>query len=92
MAHSGADAVPRRAMDVAAYERRARQGPCFICQALAGDPDYPAHIVWADDHNVAFLAVYHTLLGHTLVAPRAHRQQVTGDLRIEEYLAVQRLV
>jgi diadenosine tetraphosphate (Ap4A) HIT family hydrolase len=42
-----------------------------------------------DDHAVAFLARYNTLLGHTLVAPR---EQVTGDFTIEEYLALQRLV
>jgi ATP adenylyltransferase len=52
----------------------------------------PDHFVWTDDHAVAFLARYNTLLGHTLVAPRAHRELVTGDFTIEEYLALQRLV
>jgi diadenosine tetraphosphate (Ap4A) HIT family hydrolase len=32
------------------------------------------------------------LLGHTLVAPRAHREQVTGDFTLQEYLGLQRLV
>jgi hypothetical protein len=32
------------------------------------------------------------LLGHTLIAPRAHREQVTTDFKIEEYLALQHLV
>lgn len=86
------DHLPRRAMDAAAYERRSREGPCFICETLAGNPDYPGHIVWADDDAVALLARYNTLLGHTLVAPRAHREQVTGDFGIEEYLDLQRLV
>lgn len=45
-----------------------------------------------DDVAVAFLARYNTLLGHTLVAPRAHREQVTADFGIEEYLALPRLV
>jgi diadenosine tetraphosphate (Ap4A) HIT family hydrolase len=35
---------------------------------------------------------YNTLLGHTLVTPRAHREQVTADFNIEEYLGLQRLV
>jgi hypothetical protein len=47
--------VTRRSIDAAAYERRSREGPCFV------------------------------LLGHTLVAPRTHREQVTGDFGIEEY-------
>jgi diadenosine tetraphosphate (Ap4A) HIT family hydrolase len=87
-----AAALPRRPMDAQAYERRSRGGPCFVCEMLAGNPGYPGDLVWADDHAVAFLARYNTLLGHTLVVPRAHREQVTGDFRIEEYLSLQRLV
>ena len=89
---SGGDALPRRSIDAAAYERRSREGPCFVCELLAGNPDYPHDLVWADDEAIAFLARYNTLLGHTLVAPRAHREQVTGDFGIEEYLRLQRLV
>jgi diadenosine tetraphosphate (Ap4A) HIT family hydrolase len=88
----GAAPLPRRPMDVEAYERRSRRGPCFVCELLAGNPDYPGDVVWADDQTVAFLARYNTLLGHTLVAPRAHREQVTGDFPIEAYLSLQRLV
>ena len=32
-----ADALPRRSIDAAAYERRSREGPCFICEMLAGN-------------------------------------------------------
>ena len=96
MAHSrtasGPDPVPRRPLDIAAYEQRAREGPCFVCETLAGNSDYPAHFVWADDDAVAFLARDPSLLGTTLVAPRAHRERVTADFGIEEYLALQRLV
>ena len=88
----GADALARRSIDAAAYERRSREGPCFVCETLAGNPDYPGDLVWADRDAVAFLARYNTLLGHTLVAPRTHREQVTGDFEIEEYLSLQRLV
>jgi diadenosine tetraphosphate (Ap4A) HIT family hydrolase len=59
---------------------------------LAGNPEYRAHLVWVDDDAVAFLARDPPLLGTTLVAPRAHREQVTADFRIEEYLALHRLV
>jgi hypothetical protein len=86
------DPLPRQPMDPAAYERRSREGPCFVCRTLAGDPNYPGHFVWTDDHAVAFLARYNTLLGHTLVAPRAHREKVTGDFSVKEYLDLQRLV
>jgi diadenosine tetraphosphate (Ap4A) HIT family hydrolase len=88
----GAGALPRRPLDVAAYERRSREGPCFVCETLAGNPDYPGEVVWADDEAVAFLARYNTLLGHTLVVPRAHREQVTGDFAIDEYLRLQQVV
>jgi len=88
----GLDAVPRRPLDIAAYEWRAREGPCFICQTLAGDPDYPGHLVWTDDHAIVFLAKDPPLLGTTLVAPRAHREHVTADFTLPDYLALQRLV
>jgi diadenosine tetraphosphate (Ap4A) HIT family hydrolase len=87
-----ADALPRRPMDTAAYERRSREGPCFVGETLAGNPNYPGHLVWTDEDSVAFLARYNTLLGHTLVAPRAHREQATGDFGMQEYLGLQRLV
>jgi diadenosine tetraphosphate (Ap4A) HIT family hydrolase len=35
--------------------------------------------VYADEHVVAFLSRYPTLLGYTIVAPRAHVVDVTGD-------------
>lgn len=79
-------------MDAATYEKRSREGPCFVCEMLAGNPEYPGHLVWADDNAVAFLARWPTLLGHTLVAPREHREQVTADFGIEQYLSLQRLV
>ena len=89
---SGLDAVPRRPLDATASERRSRQGPCFVCETLAGNPDYPHHLIWAEEYAIAFLAKDPPLLGTTLVAPRAHREQVTGDFAMAEYLALQRLV
>jgi len=35
--------------------------------------------VYSDDHVVAFLSRYPTLLGYAIVAPRAHVVDVTGD-------------
>lgn len=82
----------REPMDIDAYERRARTGPCFVCEVLAGNPDYPGRVVYADEDAVVLLARWPTLLGTTLVAPRRHLERVTADFTEEEYLRLQRLV
>lgn len=82
----------RYQIDADAYHHRAQTGPCFICEIVAGNPDYPAHIVYEDETTIAFLDKYPRLYSWTLVAPREHREQVTGDFTIEEYLDVQRRV
>ena len=65
---------------------------CFICEFLAGNPRYE-HIVVADtDTAVAFLNRFPTLFGYVLVAPKEHREQVTGDFDDKEYLELQRLI
>ncbi|GIF73910.1 HIT family protein [Asanoa siamensis] len=65
--------------DAAAYERRVREGPCFVCATLRGDADFRHHIVYEDETCAAFLNRYPPLLGYTLVVPRAHVRDVTGD-------------
>ena len=77
--------------DVRAYQKRSK-GPCFICEMLAGNPDYRHHFIYEDQTAVVFLNKYPTLLGYVLVAPRMHREQATGDFTLEEYLALQRLI
>jgi diadenosine tetraphosphate (Ap4A) HIT family hydrolase len=59
---------------------------------LAGNPDYDHHIVYQDESAVVFLNKYPTLYGYTLVAPRQHREHVTADFTMEEYIALQRLI
>jgi len=58
---------------------------------LAGDPDYAHHIIYEDETAVAFLNKYPILYGYTLVAPRHHREPVTGDFTREEDLVLQGL-
>jgi diadenosine tetraphosphate (Ap4A) HIT family hydrolase len=82
----------RQPMDMEAYQRRVRTGPCFICEIVAGNPEYPHHIVYEDDNAIVFLNKYPTLYGYTLVAPREHREQATSDFRIDAYLALQRII
>ncbi len=79
-------------IDWEAFHHQAQTGPCFLCEIAMGNPDYPAHIVYEDAVMLAVLDKYPSLPGHTLVTRRAHYEQVTGDLSIDEYVEVQRLV
>jgi len=78
--------------DTGEYLRLASQG-CFICRLVQGDPaDSPEHVIWRNNDAIVFLDRYPTVYGHTLVAPTAHREQVTGDFTLHSYLALQRVV
>jgi len=83
---------PRQPFDVEAYVHRVRSGPCFICEIVAGNPEYPHHVVYEDEDAIVFLNAYPTLYGYTLVAPLEHREQATGDFTIYEYVALQRVI
>lgn len=76
--------------DAAAYEKRSKEGPCFVCELIAGAN--PHHMIYEDQTAVVFLSKYPSLYGYTLVAPREHREQATGDFTLEEYLALQRVI
>ena len=78
--------------DVDAYIRSCQTGPCFVCEIVAGNPEYRHHIVYEDDLHIAFLNKFPTLYGYLLVAPKAHREQATGDFQVEEYLALQQVI
>ena len=79
-------------MDVETYSQNCQTGPCFVCEIVAGNPERKHHIVYEDDATIAFLNKYPTLYGYTLVAPRDHREQATGDFTNEEYLALQQII
>ncbi|SCG34042.1 HIT family protein [Micromonospora humi] len=82
----------REPWDLAAYERRARSGRCFVCAYLAGEPDFAHEVVYDDGPHVAFLNRYPTLVGSTLVAPRRHVEDVVNELTPGEYLDLQAVV
>jgi diadenosine tetraphosphate (Ap4A) HIT family hydrolase len=84
--------MSRHTLDPDAYAARCREGPCFICAMLAGEPGSHHHVVFEDAETVAFLNKYPTLYGYVLVAPREHREQVTGDFSLGDYLALQRVI
>jgi len=48
------------------------------------------HIIYQNDTFIAFLNKYPVLYGYALVAPIKHKEQVTGDFTLEEYLTLQR--
>ncbi len=86
---------PRRQMgekEIEDYITRCQTGPCFICEIVAGNPEYHQHVIFQDDVAIVFLNKYPTLYGYVLVAPCEHREQVTGDFTPEEYLAMQSVV
>jgi diadenosine tetraphosphate (Ap4A) HIT family hydrolase len=72
------------------YHRTAREGPCFVCEIVAGRK--PHHLLYEDEAAIAFLNRYPTLNGYTLVAPREHRERVVDDFSLDEYLALQAVV
>ena len=82
----------RRTFDVASYLDSIRTRPCFICGLVSGDPAFAHHVVYEDDFAIAFLNKYPTLTGYALVCPKAHVEQVTGDLSQADYLRLQALV
>ena len=76
--------------DVARLQKKVTN--CFICDFLAGSSRYPHHVVAETDSAVAFLNRFPTLFGYVLVAPKEHREQVTGDFDEEEYIDLQRFI
>lgn len=78
--------------DMDALHRSFRTDPCFICRMVDGDVRFPENIVYEDEDAIAFLDGYPRAYGYTLVAPKAHREQVTGDFTPDEYLGLQGLV
>ena len=81
----------RTSFDLDAYIERIQNNPCFICEMVAGRLD-GNHVIHQDDEYIAFLNKYPTLYGYALVAPTAHKEQVTADFTVEEYLSLQRAV
>ena len=54
---------------------------------MAGRPLHPQHVVYDGPDGIAFLSIFQPLLGYTIVAPREHREQVTGDFTVDSLRA-----
>ncbi len=81
-----------QSFDLQAYIRDIQARPCFICEMVARNPAYAHEIIYEDEGTIVFLNKYPPLYGYVLVAPREHREQVTGDFTPEEFLALQRVI
>ena len=82
----------RRPFDVASYLESTRTRGCFICGLVSGDSTFAHHVVFEDDFAIAFLNKYPPMAGYVLVCPKAHVEQVTGDVSQQDYLRLQALV
>jgi diadenosine tetraphosphate (Ap4A) HIT family hydrolase len=80
--------IPPPALDE--YLASAR-GACFVCEIVAGRDDRHT-VVYEDELAVAFLNRFPTVYGYVIVAPREHREHVTGDFGEDQYAAFQRVV
>ena len=83
--------MTRRRIDFDAVQRELG-GRCFVCELLAGNPEFAHHVVYEDEQAIAFLQRYQTLYGYVLVAPKEHRERVVDDFSEDEYLALQRVI
>ncbi|MFN8492801.1 MAG: HIT family protein [Caldilineaceae bacterium] len=81
----------RKAFDIDTYIHQIQNRPCFICEMLAGRLN-GNHVIYRNDLFIAFLNKYPALYGYALVAPVQHKEQVTGDFSLDEYLALQRAI
>ena len=83
--------VDRKSFDLDSYIERIKSSPCFICEMISGLLN-GNHIIHQDDTGIVFLNKYPVLYGYVLVAPIRHREQVTGDFTLDDYLALQQMV
>jgi hypothetical protein len=55
--------VERRRVDFDEVVYRRLAGRCFICELVRGNPEFRHHVVYEDEHAVAFLQRFQTLYG-----------------------------
>ncbi|PPE05437.1 HIT family protein [Williamsoniiplasma lucivorax] len=49
---------------------------CLFCQIIARD--IPAHVIYEDEHAIAFLDIFPNSEGHTLVIPKEHSEDFSS--------------
>ncbi|HUR49821.1 MAG TPA: hypothetical protein VMY88_09905 [Acidimicrobiales bacterium] len=83
--------APRVEWDMDAYVRRVRAA-CYVCELLAGNPEYFHHVAHRDEIAVVYLCKYPSLWGHLMVAPIEHKEHLVGDFAPDEYANLQAVV
>jgi ATP adenylyltransferase len=78
--------------DMEAVHHGFQTQPCFVCRMSEGNARFPENIIYEDERHLVFLDGYPRAYGYTLVAPKDHREQVTGDFTMEEYIELQKLI
>lgn len=84
--------IKRKPFDFDAYVEKIHTSPCFICEIVAGNTGKPYHAIYENEEVIVFLNKYPVLYGYSLVAPKQHKEQVTGDFTCEEYLKLQKVI
>jgi diadenosine tetraphosphate (Ap4A) HIT family hydrolase len=82
----------REHLDLAAYNASVQSRPCFICQIVNGTHEIQQPIIYRDEHAIAFMNRYPTVLGYVLVAPVTHLERVVSDFPVEAYLRLQSVI
>jgi histidine triad (HIT) family protein len=60
--------------------------PCIFCKIVA--KEIPAHIVYEDEHFLAFLDIHPLSPGHTLIIPKKHYRWVWDVPNLGDYFTV----
>lgn len=84
--------MTRSTFDLTTYAERTRRGPCFICELIAGNPDYAHHVIAQGADHIVFLSKYPTLPGYALVCPKFHVEDLAEGLSPADYLRLQAIV
>lgn len=82
----------RKQFNFDAYVKTIQTSPCFICQIVADNSPSQHHVIYEDEDAIVFLNKYPVQYGYVLVAPKAHKEEVTGDFSLEAYLNLQQLI
>ena len=82
----------RRPFDLTRHVQASQNGPCFICELVAGNSAYAHHVIAQDDDTIVFLSKYPTQPGYALVCPKAHHEDLAEDIAPVAYLALQAVV
>jgi diadenosine tetraphosphate (Ap4A) HIT family hydrolase len=84
--------IKRKPFNTEAYIETIQSSPCFICGLVADPSVNPHHIIYENEETIVFLNKYPVLFGYSLVAPKAHKEHVTGDFTREAYLRLQEII